>query len=183
MSGMLAMLTEADRSAILTLIGTSLIKFASGIIGIWGAINIYFFSYLHNHGTAITPLTNSTILLCAIVPSAFAMLFSTKLSRLFGYKAVIRMCGVIFAVVPYVIDIQFNLWVLGLCYLVIPVSCLSISGVPVLNCLWSQFPGHLNKVSGIAVLFFSLGSIVFNIIFVNLTNPHNLTTILEGESE
>ena len=177
------MLREADRQALITLIGASLIKFATGIIGIWGAVNIYFFSYLYNHGTPITPLTNSIILLCAIVPSAFAMLFSTKLSKLFGYKTVIRICGFIFAVVPYVINIRLNLWILGLCYLVIPVSCLSISGVPVLNCLWSQFPGHLNKVSGVAVLFFSLGSIVFNIIFAHLTNPQNLTTSVQGDNE
>lgn len=173
---MLTMIADADRPALLTLLGAALIKFATGIIGIWGAVNIYFFSYLHNHHTQVTPLTNSIILLCAIVPSAFAMLLSTKLSRLFGYKAVIRGCGVVFAVVPYIINIRLNLWTLGLCYLVIPVSCLSISGVPVLNCLWSQFPHHLNKVSGIAVLFFSVGSIVFNLTFVHITNPSNLTT-------
>ena len=85
----------------------------------------------------------------------------------------IRVCGVVFAVVPYIINIRMDLFVLGLCYLVIPVSCLSISSVPVLNCLWSQFPTHLNKVSGIAVLFFALGTIVFNVIFVQMTNPHN----------
>ena len=167
------MLKQADRPALLTLLGASLVKFATGIIGIWGATNIYFFSYLKHHGTNITPFTNSLILLCAIIPSSFAMLFSTRLSKLFGYQSVIRVCGVVFAVVPYIINIRMDLFVLGLCYLVIPVSCLSISSVPVLNCLWSQFPTHLNKVSGIAVLFFALGTIVFNVIFVQMTNPHN----------
>jgi hypothetical protein len=170
---MIAMLREADQPALLTLLGTSLVKFAAGIIGIWGATNIYFFSYLHNHGTNITSFTNSIILLCAIVPSAFTMLLATRLTRAFGYRTVIRTCGVVFATVPYVINLKMNLFVLGLCYLVIPVSCLSISSIPVLNCLWSHFPGHLNKVSGAAVLFFALGSIVFNLIFVGLTNPNN----------
>lgn len=167
------MLREADEPAILTLIGTSLIKFAAGILGIWGATNIYFFSYLKNNGTNITSFTNSIILLCAIVPSAFMMLIATRLSRVLGYKTVIRGCGLIFATLPFIINIKLNLFVLGLCYLVVPISCLAISSIPVLNCLWSHFPGHLNKVSGAAVLFFAVGTIVFNFLFVAFTNPNN----------
>lgn len=167
------MLREADRSSILTLLGTILIKFAAGICGIWGATNIYFFSYLKNKGTEITALTNSILLLCTIVPSVIAMLIATTLSRKFGYKLVIRACGLLFAVVPLIVNLKINLFVLGFCYLLLPVSLLSISSVAVLNCLWSQFPKHLNKVSGIAVLSFSLGSIVFNLLFVTFTNPNN----------
>lgn len=96
---------------------------------------------------------------------------------------VIRGCGILFAVFPYIINIEMNVVVLGLCYLAIPVSCLSISSVPVLNCLWSQFPTHLNKVSGIAVLCFSLGSIVFNIIFVHITNPHNQQALVDENNQ
>jgi len=157
----------------MTLVGTILVKFAAGIMGIWGATNIYFFSYLRNNGIIITPLTNSIILLCTIVPSVFAMLIATTLAKIFGYKTVIRVCGLIFALVPYIINIKINLFVLGFCFLLVPISCLSISSVAVLNCLWSQFSKHLNKVSGIAVLSFSLGSIVFNLLFVTFTNPNN----------
>jgi hypothetical protein len=48
---MIKMLKDADRSAFKTFVGTALIKFATGVIGLWGTINIYFFSYLKNKGT------------------------------------------------------------------------------------------------------------------------------------
>ena len=40
---------DTSREAIYTLIGTAMVKFATGIIAVWGTINIYFFSYLRNH--------------------------------------------------------------------------------------------------------------------------------------
>ena len=55
----------------------------------------------------------------------------------------------------------------------IPIVCMSVSSVPVLNCLWSQFPQHLNKVSGIAVGCFALGTVTFNLIFAFIANPDN----------
>ena len=167
------MLREADRSALKTFIGTALIKLATGVIGLWGTINIYFFSYLRNKGTEITPLTNSVVMLCAMVPASFAVLISTKLTAMFGYKNIIRACAIIFALSPYLINLGLNEVTLGLFYLFIPVTCFAISSIPVLNCLWSQFPNDLNKVSGSAVLFFSLGMIIWNLTFLRITNPNN----------
>ena len=180
---MLKMLREADRPALLTLLGTILAKFAAGILGIWGATNIYFFSYLKNHGTNITAMTNSIILLCTIIPSTLSMIFATTLAKRFGYKKVIRVCGILFALLPYTINIHINLFVLAFCYLVVPISCLSISSIAILNCLWSHYPKHLNKVSGIAVLAYSLGSIVFNLLFVTFTNPDNQAAIIDEDKQ
>jgi len=154
-------------------VGTALIKFATGIIGIWGAINIYFFSYLHNHGFTITPLTNSIIMLCSIIPASFTVLMSTRLAKRFGYKRVVRVSSFIFAFAPFMINFSMNLITMGLCYILIPVSCFAISSIPILNCLWSQFPNDLNKISGLAVLFFAVGMIVWNLIFLRFTNPGN----------
>lgn len=165
------MLRNADRPALLTFIGTALIKFATGVIGIWGTINIYFLSYLRNHGTIITSLTNSLIMLCAIIPSAVLVLLATRFSKLFGYKRVIRVSALIFCLTPFLINVWMNLFTLGLFYLFIPVTCFAFSSIPILNCLWSQFPKDLNKVSGSAVLFFALGMIVWNVIFMKVTNP------------
>lgn len=167
------MLKEADRYAFQTFIGTALIKFATGIIGLWGTINIYFFSYLRNKGTEITSLTNSTIMLCAIIPASFAVLLSTRLTRIFGYKAIIRTCALVFAFSPFLINLGLNEVTLGLFYLFIPITCFAISSIPILNCLWSQFPNDLNKVSGSAVLFFALGMIIWNLTFLGLVNPRN----------
>jgi len=170
---MLAMLREAGRPALLTFIGTALIKFATGIIGIWGTVNIYFFSYLKNHSMEITPTTNSLLLLCVTVPSAFAMMASTTLSKKFGYRNVIKTCGFAFAILPFLINIKLTTFTLGLFYLMVPIACLSVASVPVLNCLWSHFPKHLNKVSGSAVLFFAVGTVCFNLLFTFLVNPNN----------
>ena len=180
---MIQMLQQADSQALKTFIGTSLIKFASGIIGIWGTINIYFFSYIKNHGTQISSTTNSIILLCVVIPSAFAMLASTTLSRIFGYQFIIKLCGLIFALSPWVINISLNQITLAISYLLIPISCISIASVPVLNCLWSQFPSHLNKVSGATVLFFSLGAITFNIIFTFVANPNNERAEIQDDGQ
>lgn len=48
---MIQMLKQADPSARRTFLGTALVKLATGIVGLWGTINIYFFSYLRSHGT------------------------------------------------------------------------------------------------------------------------------------
>ncbi len=112
-------------------------------------------------------------MLCAMVPASFAVLLSTRLTVKFGYKRIIRTCALIFAFSPFLINLGLNEVTLGLFYLFIPITCFAISSIPILNCLWSQFPNHLNKVSGLAVLFFSLGMITWNMIFLTLTNPKN----------
>jgi len=165
------MLRNAPRPALLTFIGTALIKLATGMIGIWGNTNIYYFSYLHHHGTNITNFTNSILLLCTIIPSSLAMLVATRLTGRYGYKYIIKICAIIFGVMPLMINFKLSLFMLGMCYLFIPVTCFSISSIPVLNCLWSQFPKDLNKVSGSAVLFFALGMIMWNLIFLAIVNP------------
>jgi len=45
--------------------------------------------------------------------------------------------------------------------------------MPVINCLWTHFPRDLSKVSGIAVLMFSLGMIFWNLLFLFIVNPDN----------
>ena len=178
---MIKMLREADRPALKTFIGTALIKLATGVIGLWGSINIYFFSYLRSNGTEITKLTNSLIMLCAVIPASFAVFLSARLGTLLGYKTVVRICACIFAFSPYLINLSLNLFTMGLFYLLVPITCFAISSIPVLNCLWSQFPNDLNKVSGSAVLFFSLGMIIWNLTFVGITNPDNFKAEIVNE--
>ena len=47
---MINMYLKADRKAKITLIGAAMCKFAGALSLIWGTINIYFFSYLRQHG-------------------------------------------------------------------------------------------------------------------------------------
>lgn len=111
------------------------------------------------------------------------MLASTTLSRKFGYKNVIRICGFAFATLPFLINFKLTTFTLGLFYLLVPITCLSVASVPILNCLWSHFPKHLNKVSGSAVLFFSLGTVVFNLIFTLLVNPNNEKAEIQNDNQ
>lgn len=130
-------------------------------------------SYLKNTGSEVTSKTNSFLLLCVIIPTSIFVLIATKFSSYMGYKAVIRWCAVIFSLSPLVINISLNLFTLAFFFLLVPMSCFALSSIPILNCLWSQFPRDLNKVSGSAVLFFSLGMITWNIIFFQIVNPDN----------
>ena len=156
-----------------------MVKFATGIIGVWGTINLYYLSYLKNTGTDVTSKTNSFLLLCVIIPTSIFVLIATKFSSFMGYKTVIRWCAVIFSLSPLVINFKLNLFTLAFFFLLVPMSCFALSSIPILNCLWSQFPKDLNNVSGSAVLFFSLGMIAWNIIFFQIVNPDNKPAVID----
>lgn len=47
---MIEMYRSADKNAQITLIGASLCKFAGALALIWGSVNVYFFSFLKQHG-------------------------------------------------------------------------------------------------------------------------------------
>lgn len=49
--------------------------------------------------------------------------------------------------------------------------------VPVLNCIWTQFPGSKNKSTAILVIAFGIGGIVWNFLFMNMINPSNEDTV------
>lgn len=56
----------------------------------------------------------------------------------------------------------------------IPILSFLIAGIPLLNCLWTQFPKDLNKISALAILMFSLGLIFWNLCFMFMINPNNI---------
>lgn len=113
------------------------------------------------------------MMLGAMIPSTISALFSTRFTAAYGYQSVIRVCSIIFTISPLILNIVMNKFVVALFYLYIPVTCFAISSIPVLNCIWSQFHKDLNKISGAAILFFSLGTIIWNIIFTAIINPNN----------
>ena len=174
---------NSNSKAIKTFIGTALVKFATGIIAVWGTINIYFFSYLRNHDIEVTKRTNSILMVMVIIPASLLVLLAMKFSRYFGYKTLIRICAVLFTVVPLLLNIKFNMVTMAIFFLFIPMMCFSLSAIPIINCLWSQFPKDLNKVSGAAILFFSLGMITWNIIFFKVVNPNNLEAEIDDQDQ
>jgi len=168
------MFINADREARLTLIGGLLIKFATGLAAIWGSCNIYFFSTLKHQGLQIDESTNSIVLLFGLIPSCFAVLAANPFARLVGYKSAVRIAALLFILSPMVLNYVFNKITFTIFWIVLPLVAFCLGAIPVLNCLWTQFPRDLSKVSGLAVLFFSLGMIFWNLVFLFIANPNNI---------
>ena len=83
---------------------------------------------------------------CVIIPSSLMVLLATRFSYYIGYKTVIRICALLFTFMPLVLNIKFNFITLAVCFLFFPMMCFSLSAIPIINCLWSQFPKDLNKL-------------------------------------
>ena len=171
---MLKMFQTADSKAKRTLIGASLIKFSGALSLIWGSVNVYFFSYLKQHGEDIDSTTNSKLLLYAMIPAIISVMIANPFSRLVGYRNAIRTCAIVFILSPMAINYKFNLTMFGIFWMIIPILCFCISGIPLLNCLWTQFPKDLNKISALAITMFSLGMIFWNLCFMFMINPDNI---------
>lgn len=169
------MISSADRAATLTLIGAVLIKFSTGLAAIWGTCNVYFFSYLKHRGFEVSLRTNSIILLCALIPTCLAVLLSNPFARLVGYKTAVRICAFTFLISPMLININFSIASFAIFWLVMPLSCFCLGAIPVLNCLWTHFKKDLSKISGVAVMAFSVGMIFWNLVFLFIVNPDNLS--------
>jgi hypothetical protein len=173
------MFMAADSKAKRTLIGASLIKFSGSLSVIWGSVNVYFFSYLKHQGEIIDATTNSKLLLYAIIPAIVSVMLANPFSRLVGYRNAIRTCAIVFLLSPMAINWKFNITMFGIFWMIIPILCFCIAGIPLLNCLWTQFPKDLNKISGLAILNFSLGMIFWSLLFMYLINPENIKAMID----
>jgi len=139
----------------------------------WGTCNIYFFSYFRYHGEHITKSSNSIVMLCVFIPMCLASILATALSKCLGYKLALRICAVLFTLCPLVINIGLSYEIFLIFWLIIPLSCLCLSAIPLIGCLWSQFTQSLNHISGLALIAFSFGMIFWNIFFLLIINPSN----------
>lgn len=74
-----------NKEALSTLIGVILIKVSTGVLSVWGSLNIYILSYFHGNGVTISPQTNSIIVLFVIVPMSVIILWATKIANKIGY--------------------------------------------------------------------------------------------------
>ena len=147
----------------------------------WGTLNIYVFSYLKNKGEHIDSSTNSKLLLCAIIPLGLTVPFANPFSRLVGYKTSIRLFSVVFMVSPLMLNFSFTTVTFAIFWIIIPIFSFLMAGIPLLGCLWTQFPKDLSKVSSVAVLMFSFGMIVWNLLFMQMINPDNVQADVDAE--
>jgi len=77
----------------------------------------------------------------------------------------------------------FNTFVMVFFCTLLPVSAFAISSIPLINCLWTQFPYAKNKATSVAVVSFATGGALWNFLFTKFVNPHNeTTTVLDKAS-
>jgi MFS family permease len=129
---------------------------------------------MKHEGQDINPKTNSLIIIVSLIPSCFVALLSTTIAKKIGYQFMIRSCSLMFMISPLFINFSMNLIFFSIFWFLLPVVFFSLAAIPVINALWTQFPKDLNKVTGLAVLFFSIGMILWNVIFTFIVNPKNL---------
>ena len=122
-------------------------------------------------------------MIVVIIPASLVVLLATRFSRYFGYKSMIKICAVLFTLCPLILNLKFNMVTMAIFFLFVPMMCFSLSAIPIINCLWSQFPKDLNKVSGAAILFFSIGMITWNIVFFKIVNPNNLKAEIDKDDQ
>jgi hypothetical protein len=122
------------------MIGAIIIKLSTAVITCWGNINLYFLSCFHYQGTIVTPQTNSIILLLSVPTMMITMLIAIKLCKKYGFEFIIRVACIVFFISPLVNLIGFNIYLFTIFSILVPGSMYALISVPVLNCIWTQFP-------------------------------------------
>ena len=102
-----------------------------------------------------------------------AMLIANRLCKKHGFEFVIRIACVLFLISPLVNLIGFNIYLFTIFSILVPGSMYSLISVPVLNCIWTQFPASKNRATSILVIAFGIGGIVWNFLFMHMINPNN----------
>lgn len=170
-----------SKDQLLTLLGVCLVQVAAGIASVWGTSSIYFLSYFHFHDYQVGPLTSSIILIATVVPLAIIVLMATKLSNFIGFENTIRTCSLVFFLSQFVIYAEFTPVTLTIFCLILPISAVTVSLIPSLSCLWSQFPNRKNQSTAATIVCLGLGGILWNIIFVAFSNPDNVPAEIDTE--
>lgn len=159
--------------AILTLIGSILIRISNGIVLIWGSTNLYYLSYLKNEGVHITSSTNSHLLLASTIPIAVLTLLATKLSNRFGYEFMVRLCAFVFLISPLIINYLKGVVAFTIFYMILPGAAFTVSTIPLLNIMITQFPRYRTRVNSLMVICIGVSTFGTNCIFSILVNPNN----------
>lgn len=64
--------------------------------------------------------------------------------------------------------------------MIIPCAAFGIGAVSLFYCIWSQFPDSKNKATSLVIVFYGLGSVLWNYTFTMIVNPNNeMTTVYD----
>jgi hypothetical protein len=120
-------------------------------------------------------------MLVSVIPMVIALVFATNLCNRYGYEFVLRVCSFIFFLAPLVNLICFRLDTFVIFSIIIPGSMFALGSVPILNCMWTQFPESKNRITAALVVAFGVGSIVWNLLFMHMINPTNEAAVEHGD--
>ncbi len=154
-------------------VGSCLLHIVAGITTIWGSTNIYYLSYFHHNNYPVNENTNSFILISIIIPISITLLLSTKISDRLGYTQTIQLCSWIFFASQIILYIKLTLVLFTIFTLIIPVAMITVSLIPTVSILWSHFLRQKSICTAITLVFLGLGTIIWNIAFIELVNPDN----------
>lgn len=74
---------------------------------------------------------------------------------------------------PLINILTFSIFTFVVFSIIIPGTMFAISSIPILNCMWTQFPEAKNKITAVLVVAFGVGSILWNLLFMHMINPLN----------
>lgn len=166
-------------------IGVFLFKFATGVIILWGQVNIYLMSYFYSFNNALKISRANLLINIATIPTLIAMIFSVQIAQRVGFSLLIRVCSVMFTVGILLSSLTKSFEHFIFCYLGISGTSYGLACIPSLTCLWSYFERtNYRKATGYAFFFFGMSSLLFTFIIYLVLNPNNEDgTILYQEIE
>lgn len=159
-----------------TMIGVMMVLFAAGFVGDWGIYSIYILSYYHFHGAPleIKASTNSLMMFLLIIPVSFCLIYATKIAGRIGYEKCIRICAIQFLLIPLACFFSYSFVMFMLFSILIPLSGLALSFIPIFHCMYSHFGQSKSMATGAAIFSFGIGSVIWNLIITMAVNPENI---------
>ncbi|KAL4512575.1 hypothetical protein ABPG72_020412 [Tetrahymena utriculariae] len=170
---------QASKEARNTFIGVILVKFGTGAIGIWGIINIYFFSFYKQNDDSLRMSEFVFLITFAAIPMSVIAIFSVRIAQMYGFEKIIRSAMIINPISIMLGSTQDNFYTFALFNTFIASICFGSTVMPILYCLWSHFPTKTGNTTGVALASFGLATFFYSIFATYIVNPQNLPATIE----
>ncbi|EAS05631.2 MFS transporter (macronuclear) [Tetrahymena thermophila SB210] len=170
---------KASKEARNTFLGVILVKFGTGAIGIWGIINIYFFSFYKQNDDNLRMSEFVFLITFAAIPMSVIAIFSVRIAQIYGFEKIIRSAMIINPISIMLGSTQDNFYTFALFNTFIASICFGSTVMPILYCLWSHFPTKTGNTTGVALASFGLATFFYSIFATYIVNPQNLPATIE----
>ncbi|KAL4483010.1 hypothetical protein ABPG74_019036 [Tetrahymena malaccensis] len=170
---------KSSKQARNTFLGVILVKFGTGAIGIWGIINIYFFSFYKQNDDNLRMSEFVFLITFAAIPMSVIAIFSVRIAQMYGFEKIIRSAMIINPISIMLGSTQDNFYTFALFNTFIASICFGSTVMPILYCLWSHFPTKTGNTTGVALASFGLATFFYSIFATYIVNPQNLPATIE----